>query len=364
MDNKFNEELFTCLEEEDLTFTEEDRIETFKKIQRNNNKKKLNNNITFIQIYKRYVGPILATVMVLILGIGLLLPNLYSGNEIGQENANKQLASQKEDLSFSALVMGKNSTTYGNNITILLTYNSSDKSLTLVPIPRDTYVELINSEGDMIGEDKVMNSLALESTPDPAMKTLSNLFDISIDYYFIIPEENIYAALEVAQDDVRVNQSQTHEIGDLIKEQLSITEIKNLLNESETNIPSEILNQFQVENSNSESIQVIDMTDYYFVIPEENIYAALEVDDIGDLLKEQLPLSEINTHLKENEPNISSDILNQFQVENSNSESIQVIDMVEKGIEETVINSTYYVVINQNFLESTSNTLKQHLGTE
>lgn len=364
MDNKFNKRLFSYLEEEDLTFTKEDRIETFKKIKRNNKNKKTNNNITFIQIGKRYIGPILGTVMVFILAIGLLLPNLYSGNEIGQENPNKQLASQQEGLSFSALVMGKDSTTYRNNITILLTYNSSDKSLTLVPIPRDTYVELINSEGEMIREDKIVHALALESTPESAMKTVSNLFDFSIDYYFVIPEENIYAALEVAKDDVKVNQSQTNEIGNLIKEQLSITEIRNLLNESETNIPSEILNQFQVENSNSESIQVIDMTDYYFVIPEENVYTALDIDEIGYLIKEQLSLSEIENLFKESETNIPSDILDQFQMENSNSESIQVIDMVEKGIEGTVINNTYYVVINQKFLESTSDTLKQHLNNE
>lgn len=296
MDNKFNEELFSYLEEEDLTFTKEDRIATFKKIQGNNNKEKPNNNIIFIQMFKRYAGPILGTVMVLILGIGLLLPNLYSGNEIDQENPNKQLASQQTNLSFSALVMGRNSTTYRNNITILLTYNSSDKSLTLVPIPRDTYVELINSEGEMIGEDKVVHALAYESTPDLAVKTVSNLFDLSIDYYVVIPEENIYAALEVAKDDVRVNLSQTYEVGDLIKEQLSQSEIKALLKESETNIPSDILNQFQ----------------------EENI----------------------------------------------NSESVQVIDMAGKGITETVINSIYYVVINQTLLESTSDILKQHLSDE
>lgn len=295
MDNKFKKELFSYLEEEDLTFNKEDRIETFKKIQQNNNEKQ-NKNTTFFRIGKRYVGPILGTVMVFLLAIGLLLPNLYSGNEISQENPNKQQASQQEDFSFSALIMGEDSSDnsiHRSTINILLTYNSSDNSMKLVQIPRDTHVEIFNSEGKMIGEDKLMNAFALNSTPKPVLTTVSNLFDISIDYFSVIPEEDIYAGLGINKADIKVNSIQLNEMGDLIKERLSFSQIKNLIEESETNIPSDIFNQFQMEDSNSESIQVIDM---------------------------------------------------------------------EKGIQETFINGNYYVEINQSLLETTSNTLKQHLG--
>ncbi|WP_176555772.1 LCP family protein [Virgibacillus ndiopensis] len=296
MDNKFQKELFSYMEEEDLTFNKEDRIETLKEIQENNNKKQYK-NITIFSIGKRYIGPILGTVMVMFLAIGLFIPNLFSGNEISQENPNKQrAASQQDDFSFSALIIGENSSDNSNhrsNITMLLTYNKNDNSMKLVPIPRDAYVEIFNSEGKMIGKDKLMNASALNSTHIPVLKTVSNLFDISIDYYSVIREEDIYTGLGINKDDIKVNSTQLNELGDLIEERLSFSQIKNLIEESETtNIPKDIFNQFQMKDSNSESIQVINM---------------------------------------------------------------------EKGIEETFINGIYYVQINQNLLEKTSNTLKQHL---
>ncbi|WP_186577171.1 LCP family glycopolymer transferase [Aquibacillus kalidii] len=291
MDNKFNKELFSYLDEEDLAFTKEDRVETLNKIQKNKYKKQ-NNHPTLHHIVKRYVGPILGSVMALILAIGLLLPNLYSGNDISQENPNKQQASQQEDISFSALLMGEDSN-HRSDINILLTYNSGDKSINLVPIPRDTYVEIFNSEGKMIGKNKLLHATALNAKHEPVLTTVSNLFDISIDYYSVIPIERIFGVLGISESDKKDNIIQKNEVGNLLKERLSFSQFKNLLEESETNIPSDILNQFQLEDSNSESIQVIDM---------------------------------------------------------------------EKGIEEKFINEIYYVEINQNLLETTSNTLKQHLS--
>lgn len=291
MDNKFNKALFSYLDEEDLAFTKQDREETLNKIQKKN--KKQNNKTTLQRIGKRYVGPILGTVIALILAIGLLLPHLYSGNEISQENSIKQHASQQEDISFSALLMGVDLTPPQSDINILLTYNSGDNSINLIPIPSDSYVEIFNSEGEMIGKDKLLYAPALNVKPEPVLKTVSNLFDISIDYYSVIPIEDIYGVLGVSESDEKDNIIQKNEVGNLLKERLSFSQFKNLLKESETNIPSEIFNQFQLEDSNSESIQVIDM---------------------------------------------------------------------EKGIEEKFINDIYYLEINQNLLEKTSNTLKQHLG--
>ncbi|WP_010648761.1 LCP family protein [Oceanobacillus massiliensis] len=291
MDNKSNKELFSYLEKEDLTFTKEDRIDTFKKIHRNSNKNKSNNNPIFFNIVKRYIGPILGTAVVLLLAIGLLLPNLYQGNENKQPITEQ--ASKQETISFSVLLLGENSVSYRSTIHILLTYNSKDNSMKLVPIPRETYVEIFNSEGKSMGKDKIMHALALESSPELTVTAVSNLFDFPIDYYSVIPEEDIYAKLEMAKDDTGMNGIQTNEFGDLIKERLSFSEVKSLLTEGETNIPSDILNQLQTEKRNSESTQVIDM---------------------------------------------------------------------EKGIEETFINGIYYKQIDQRLLETTSDTLKQHLA--
>lgn len=254
MVNKFNKELFTFLEDEDLIFTKEDRKETFKKIKRRNDKKKIS-KFSIFHLSKQYIGPVLGTVMVFLIAIGLFLPNLYSGNDISLSDSDLKQAIQQKDYSFSALVMGKDSTGHRSNISILLTYNSSDKSIKLVPIPRDTYVEIFNSEGKMIGKDKLMRAFALKGQPEQVLLTVSNLFNISVDYYSVIAEENIYRDLGI-----RVNGKDesilVNEVGNSL-ERLSFSNIKKLLKESETNIPINILNEMQ--GSDSDSIQVIDM---------------------------------------------------------------------------------------------------------
>ncbi|WP_156289315.1 LCP family glycopolymer transferase [Oceanobacillus salinisoli] len=291
MDNKFNQR--SSLDEHDLIFTKEDRIETFKKIQEKYQKKQ-KHNTNFLRNGKRYTGPILGTVMVLLLAIGLVLPHLYSGNKTGQLNTKQ--ASQQEDISFSVLLLGEDSLENSNHRTtihILLTYNSRDHSMKLVPIPREAYVQIFNSEGKVIGEDKLTHAYAINSTPVPVLASVSDLVDVSIDYYSVIPEEEIYAEIGIDKEEARENRIQIYDIAELIKERLSFSQIKNLIKESETNIPSDIFNQFQTDESNSKSIQVINMED---------------------------------------------------------------------GVEEKFIDGIYYLDINPNLLETTTSTLKQHLG--
>lgn len=255
MVNKFNKELFTFLEDEDLTFTKEDRKETFKKIKRRNDKKKIS-KFSIFHLSKQYIGPVLGIVMVFLLAIGLFLPNLYSGNDTTLSNSDSHQAIQQKHFSFSTLVMGKDSISHRSNINILLTYNSSDNSIKLVPIPRDTYVEIFNSEGKMIGKDKLMHAIALNRQPEQVLLTVSNLFNISIDYYSVMAEEDIYRDLGIRVDGkdegILVN-----EVGKSLEERSSFSKIKKLLKESETNIPIDILNEMQA--SDPDSIQVIDM---------------------------------------------------------------------------------------------------------
>ncbi|SDI44624.1 transcriptional attenuator, LytR family [Alteribacillus persepolensis] len=260
MNKKFKKEVFSYLEKKDLKFTKEDRIETLNKIQDRNDQKQ-GSNIALLNIGKRYVVPVLGSIMVLILAIVILLPDLNFGNEIVQENSDKQQAAQHEGSSFSVLIMGKGSAGEFNrrsNINLLLTYNSDPSSINIVAIPRDTYVEIFNSEGEMIGQDKVMHASALDPDSESAKITVSNLFDISIDYHSVISEENIYGKLGITKEDARKNKKLMNEMDNLIKEQLSASEIKTLLEESETNIPRDLLNQ--MENINSSSMQMLDVT--------------------------------------------------------------------------------------------------------
>lgn len=253
--DKFKKEVLSYLDKEDLNFTEEDRRETFNKIRKNKH------NTTLPNIGKRYGAPVFGSVIAVLIAIMALLPNLNIGSGFDQQDkADTQQAFQSKSSSFSVLLMGVDSTDephHRSNVNMLLTYNSDDNSMNIVPIPRDTYVDIFNSEGEMIDKGKVMHAFAYGSEPKAAVATISNLFDMSIDYYAVISEENIYEKLEVTEKEARVDRTLSNGISGLIEEKLSETEIKSLLKESETNIPSGSLNQ--MEDMNTDSIQVIDV---------------------------------------------------------------------------------------------------------
>lgn len=247
MKDKDKKQLFSYLDDEDLTFTKEDRAKTLNKIHKKEREKQ--NNTSQSRRINR--GPILGSVVVIILAIGLLIPTLYS-----QESADQQQASQQNDLSFSALLIGENPASHRSEFNILMTYNNSDKSVNLVPIPRDAYVEILNAEGDSLEKDKLTHAYAFSRSPDAVLTTVSHLFDFPIDYYSVIQTEEIKKTLGISEGVEREEVVKEDRVGKLIKEQLSISQFKDLINGSQSNFPPEIFNQF---DNNLESIQVIDM---------------------------------------------------------------------------------------------------------
>ncbi|CDO02620.1 transcriptional regulator [Oceanobacillus picturae] len=248
MKDKDKKQLFSYLDDEDLTFTKEDRAKTFNKIHQKEREKQ--NNTSQSRRINR-LGPILGSVVVIILAIGLLIPTLYS-----QESADQQQASQQNDSSFSALLIGENLASHRSEFNILMTYNNSDKSVNLVPIPRDAYVEILNAEGDSLEKDKLTHAYAFSRSPEAVLTTVSHLFDFPIDYYSVIPTEEIKKTLGISEGVEREEVVKEDRVGKLIKEQLSISQFKDLINGSQSNFPTEIFNQF---DNNLESIQVIDM---------------------------------------------------------------------------------------------------------
>ncbi|WP_200410795.1 LCP family glycopolymer transferase [Virgibacillus salexigens] len=294
MNKKFKKEVFSYLEKEDLKFTKEDRIETLNKIQDRKDQKQ-GSNRTLLNTGKRYVVPVLGSVTAIILALVILLPNLNFGNEMVQET--EQQAYQQEDLSFSVLLLGKDSageTNRRSNINIVLTYNSDDNSMNVVSIPREAHVEIFNSKGEIIDNDKLMHASAYEPDPEAAITTVSNLLDISIDYYATFSEEHIYNKLGIVKEDLKGNRELISEMGDLIKDQLSASEIKALLEESgKKNIPNGSLNQ--MEDMNSVSMQVIDMAQE----AEEKIIKGVYYTEINQNLLEKTS-DTLNKHLGDN----------------------------------------------------------------
>ncbi|WP_175486772.1 LCP family protein [Sediminibacillus halophilus] len=230
---------------------------------------------------KRFVGPILGTFIAVLLLMGIILPKFYQNDGVKQPLSNHASEQEQESSSFSALLMGKDSTENDNvrtTVHILLTYNSTEKTIKLVPIPRDTYVEIYDAEGEKKHEDKLMHAYAFYSSPEAVSATVSNLFDISVDYYSIFSEEEIYGGLGIRDPEKRINHIQ---LGELLDEQLTFSQLKKIVEESETNIPSDVLTHFKIEESNTDPIEVIDLENgveethlngiYYIKIKQDTI---------------------------------------------------------------------------------------------
>ncbi|MGP4108503.1 LCP family protein [Virgibacillus sp. L01] len=265
---KFDKELFSYLDDEELNFTEYDRELTITKI-----KKKRNRKSNFKGLLQS-IGPVTATFLVIILSIGILLPVIYS-------NDDNQLASH-DNNSFSVLLMGeeqRNRTT----LNILLAYNSEDKTMKVVPVPRDTYVSIPDGQGETI-KDKLIHAGAYGAGPKTVMETVSQLFDIPIDYYATIPAERLAKSLSLTKNDTKRNN-----FVEEIKNNLSISNMKKLVKQSETNMTKD---QFNTLDSESISVETIDIREginakmideIYYVEIEENMLA-----ETSNVLQEHL----------------------------------------------------------------------------
>ncbi|GAB3796625.1 LCP family glycopolymer transferase [Virgibacillus kimchii] len=291
MDRRRKKKFFSYLEKEELEFTEKDRVETVHKIR----ERKYKQQQTLLYKSKRYIVPVFGTVTALILAIILLFPNLDFGNEIVQENPHQ--ATQQEHSSFSILILGKDTadeTNRRNSLNILLTYNSHENNLNVVYIPRNAYVEVVDTEGDVMTEDKLIHASAYGGGPEAAVLTVSNLLDITIDYYAVNSEERIYEKLGIGKADVKENRKVISDMGELIKEELTAPKIKMLLEESSvTNISSNVLNM--MEDMDSVSTRVIDMAEGAQEKFMDGIYY-LEIDPALSKKTSQT----LNEHVEEN----------------------------------------------------------------
>jgi polyisoprenyl-teichoic acid--peptidoglycan teichoic acid transferase len=239
------------MEDSGLTYTKEDREKTLKKI-----KDRTKNKNRFFS-YKRKVMPILSASIIIVIVPILLFSNLQGSNEAPQENSTLQATSQQEEVSFSALLIGEDPTNDRNNINILLTFNSHNNSMKLVPLPRDLYIDILNREGDIIKKDKIIHSLAINSNPESVMNTVSHLFKIPIDYYSIVPEQEIYNLLDISLDDEEKFISPKEFV--ILLEKVSFKKFENLIKKGENNFDKETLNNFAPIKNRQESIRAIDI---------------------------------------------------------------------------------------------------------
>ncbi|SHM45092.1 LCP family protein [Gracilibacillus kekensis] len=275
MAEKFDKKLSYYIEDEELTFTKEDRDKTIQKIRRQTEMKEDKKS-------NRRIVPIVATVAAFLLAIALL-PS-FIANE--SPNADSMVA-QQGDMTFSTLVMARDSSSppHRNPVNILLTVNRNDKSIKAVSFPRATYVDIYDAEGNKQMKDKLLHTGAYYPDPDASLLTVSKFLQVPIDYYSFVPIEKFSQ-----MSDYIDKKSKKSAVEDILSEQEVFKHLMEQIQTSkETDIPSELLDDLATSHYQMEVIKLKDSLKDTFI--EERYYVEIEdkrLESITNQLLEHL----------------------------------------------------------------------------
>ncbi|BAC13226.1 hypothetical conserved protein [Oceanobacillus iheyensis HTE831] len=270
----------SSLEDYNLFFTKKDREETLKKIKDGTQYK------SEVKSKKSFLGPAIGTFVVLILSIGLIY--VYSQSSVNQSQYDNQAQDTvaQNDNAFSFVLFGSDEAANNNrsSIIILVTYNSSDNSMKMVPISRDTYATIINSDGEDMGKNKITHATAYSSTYDSALKTVENLMDVPIEYYSAVSEEVFFDELDLTKEEVREDRLMSN-LEEVLRERMKINDLIRVLKNSDTNMPEKVISDMNIE-----SLEILDLYSSDVVI-DEIYYQKIDSDNldiISNDLKEHL----------------------------------------------------------------------------
>ncbi|MBY0222615.1 LCP family protein [Sporosarcina aquimarina] len=213
MGDKRLKEKFYNADDQELRFTKEDRNEVFEKIhklEKHNTKKK-----SIIFSSKKFT-PLAASLVVAGLCIILFIPSILprdianqsNGNIDGNANTSKSVVQENEVSTTLLTVKDENNRI---PINLLFTYSKDKNMMKILSIPRDTYAPILDNEKttpyDKLSHAYVNGSGGIEDV----RTTISNLFDLPIDYYAVMDVEAFSKMIDSVngidydlQEDIRV----------------------------------------------------------------------------------------------------------------------------------------------------------------
>ncbi|MEK4024856.1 LCP family protein [Sporosarcina sp. FSL W7-1283] len=213
MGDKRLREKFYNADDQELRFTKEDRNEVFEKIhklEKHNTKKK-----SIIFSSKKFT-PLAASLVVAGLCIILFIPSILprdianqsNGNIDGNANTSKSVVQENEVSTTLLTVKDENNRI---PINLLFTYSKDKNMMKILSIPRDTYAPILDNEKttpyDKLSHAYVNGSGGIEDV----RTTISNLFDLPIDYYAVMDVEAFSKMIDSVngidydlQEDIRV----------------------------------------------------------------------------------------------------------------------------------------------------------------
>lgn len=166
-----------------VEFNAQDRKKVFDKLQGRKDKK-----LTFFR-----VSPVVLSSFLGVVTIAILIVLLSSPNEVIQEEQQVNSSSALKKQTGVLLITNENLRTPLN---IVYTYKPSTKSLYVMSVPRDLYVPIFSEEGKKIGLDKMMHAYAFGGQ-EGVEKTLLNYFQVTVDYFSAITEDEFIKYIDV-----------------------------------------------------------------------------------------------------------------------------------------------------------------------
>ncbi|EKN62600.1 LCP family protein [Schinkia azotoformans] len=329
MKDKNLKDTFNHMSNQELTFRKEDRDEVFEqlhKMEKNNIQKK-----SLVSISKK-LAPLTAALFAVGLCLFLFIPTILQGNVNNENNGTDSngVVSQ-EDEYFTTLFMVKDE----NDripINLLLTYNKDKNMMKVVSIPRDTYAPILDKNDGTTPYDKLSHAyINASGVAEKVRTTVSNLFDLPIDYYAIMDLETLSAMVDAVNgieydlpEDIRVRaisqvafdfKKGTHRLNgeEVMALMMDATVGKNLDEEDQLNLINTVINQ---------TINVIPQT---------------QLKEFTNKIESNIPIKQ----------------LFEDKMELPSIESVSLID----GMMSTMIDESYYIKFEKDFLDSVSEKL-------
>ncbi|NEU30611.1 LCP family protein [bacterium LRH843] len=327
MKDKSLKDTFNHMSNQELSFTKEDRAEVFEqlhKMEKNNIQKKSSGSIS-----KKFV-PLTASLFAVGLCLLFFIPTILQGNVNNENNgtdSNGEVSQEGEY--FTTLFMVKDE----NNripINLLLTYSKDKKMMKFLSIPRDTYAPISDKNDGTTSYDNLAFAYGSGGAED-VTTTVSNLFDLTIDYYAVMDLETFSMMVDSVngieydlQEDIRVR---------------AISQVAFEFEKGTHRLNGEEVVALMMDATVGKSLD-----------EEDQLYLMNAVIDQTINVLPQTQLKQFATIIEGNMP------IEQWLENNKELHSIHSVSLIE-GMINTMIDEAYYIKFENDFLNSVSEEL-------
>ncbi len=328
MKDKKLKDTFSYMSNQELTFTKEDRNEVFEQIHKMENKDHVQQK-SHTPISKQFTV-VAASLLVVGLCILLFVPSIFQGTfNIGTSEAdpNETVANSEKD--FTALFTVKDAENR-IHVNLLLSYSIEKKMMKVLSIPRDTYAPILDNSDGTTSYDKLTFAYGLGGAEN-VRTTVSNLFDLPIDYYAVMDLEILSKMIEIVngleydlEEDIQVR---------------AISQVAFDLKKGTQRLNGEEVVALMMDATVGKSLNEKHQL---------HIIHAFLSQLINGLQETQL--KEFTTKIESNIP------LNQLFEDEMEMPAIQLVPLID-GMINTMIDESYYIKFEKSFLNSATKEL-------